>query len=300
MNELIDILKTRYQTAMESVSDSLFYQNIHGYIDLIKTTPEFSSIMIKAEKEYGEKFYEIRIMCKDDEYENPRQHELVNHLERFSLYASHYCVMEVRIYWPIEYYKNPLPDEQHGDIPDIVAIILLRGFDVAKEMRLWSNKTLNSFNKWFKGERKYYEDHLRQFHTDFLTEVMKLKNEKPLEIPKVPENKIPLHFDERTGDFNFYNTTSNIAPATQEYKILYSLLHSESYLCEYLPLYKALFPSTTEIRKAHKDTLAQIIRNLKKDLGILPKTKTSNIDIFENFKNHSYRLIFKDIKENTE
>lgn len=35
LESLKDVLKTRYQAVMESPSNSLFYQNIHAYIDFI-------------------------------------------------------------------------------------------------------------------------------------------------------------------------------------------------------------------------------------------------------------------------
>ena len=108
MNKFINSLKTRYEAVLQSSSDPLFYQNIHAYIDFIKTTPALSAIMEKSEHDYHTKFIEKRNAGR---HENDiTYNEKISRLERFSLYASHYCVLEVRIYYPIEYYKNPPPE----------------------------------------------------------------------------------------------------------------------------------------------------------------------------------------------
>lgn len=49
MEGYIDTLELLYKSALESGSDSLFYQNIHRYIDYIKKNPELASIIDKRE-----------------------------------------------------------------------------------------------------------------------------------------------------------------------------------------------------------------------------------------------------------
>ena len=297
MSEYSDILKTRYEAVLQSDTDSRFYQNIHAYIDVIKTTPELSVIIDASERDYGTKFIDKnkpKLHDNDADY-----NEEISRLERFSLYASHYCILEVRIYYPIEYYKNP--PEEVGDRLDPATMLMLKGFDRTLKMGIWEKKELKTLNKWYDGERKYYENELKQFHADFLTELGKIQTKiLPIITKETPKISIPLDFDFRTGDFTFYKTTGTIAPATQEYKILCSLLNSESYLCAYLPLYKSLVPTATEIRKPHKETISQVVRNLKERLNILPKTESSNPDIFKNLQKVGYRLVFTDSKENTE
>ena len=179
MLEYSDILKTRYEAVTQSDSDSLFYQNIHAYIDFIKTTPELLAIIEKSEKEYGTKF----IDKNTSDY-----HERLSSFERFSLYASNYCLLEMRIYYPIEYYKNP-PDEA-GNQLDPVAILMLKGFDSATKMNLWGKSELKTLNKWYDGERKLYENALKQFHADFLTELGREKVK-----PTQQNTKLEITFD---------------------------------------------------------------------------------------------------------
>ena len=91
---------------------------------------------------------------------------------------------------------------------DPVALLMLKGFDRTVKMGIWSKENLRIHNKWFDGERKFYENELRQFHVDFLSEVEKLEVEdKKVEPQKEIKNpKIKIFIDDMQG---IYRETEN-------------------------------------------------------------------------------------------
>lgn len=306
MKGFIDSLNIRYEAVLKSSSDSVFYQNIHSYIDYIIKTPKLAEIVDRAGHDYRDKHSKIWETKTKYDNQGDIMEERTLKLERFNLYTSGYVTLLMRIYYPLEIYKTTNEDDKDQDP---CAILMLKGINSSRvkkymkeskyEVEKWYPKNIKMYNRWYDGQRKFYEDELRKFHIDFLSEVEKLEENNIAE-PAKTNSKIPLHINLRTGDFSFYKTTGTISLATQEFKILSALIKSEDYQSSYLSLYKALFPSTEEVRKTQRDTLAQIIRNLKETLGILPKKKLSNKDIFKNIPNIGYRLIFNSSKQNTE
>jgi len=300
---MIDILKIRYEAVIQSPTDTDFYNNVHEYIDWIVKTPQLNAVIEASAKEYRIKagqIWEGKTGEKKDSEERSRQ---MYKLERFNLYASVYCVLEGRIYFPLEDYKTT-NDPDYAQDPAV--FLMLKGIkDIPRkpwgklknEMpNRWSLKNLVIINSWYAGMRKEYESGLKQFHTDFLTAVERVKNNN---LPEV-NNKIPLRFNSKTGDFSYFNTRGTLALGTNEYKI-FSLLYSNTGIfVDYLKLYQVINNEINEVRKYHKETLSQVIRNLKEKLEILPKDKAINPDIFENTPKGGYRLISKDRIINTE
>jgi len=296
LESLKDTLNARYRAVFESPEDSYFYQNIHAYIDFIVKTPKLCAIIDKSDSDYHKEFTRIWTPRTDDEKENDLREERVYRTERFSLFASHYCTLLVRIYWPIEDYKNPEPEFE--DKLDPVAILMLRGFDRAVRMNLWRKETLKTYNRWFDGKRKMYENDLRQFHVDFLTAMQELEKDNTTEILPEPEKeKLPLVLHPRTGDFSFYGTRGNFVPTGQEFKVLNTLYNSPDYQASYLDLLKSFKPHLETASKPDKQELYLIINRIKEKLCILPKCKNINFDIFDNVQKLGYRLVFKASEE---
>lgn len=299
-----EILKLRYQAVLESPTDSLFYRNIHAYIDLIVKTPELSAIVDESEEETREKHAKIWSTHTEDENELDDREERTYKLEHFSLFGSHYVTLLVRIYDPLEDYMNT---EELDRDQDPSVLIMLKGLKnvLAKKwdktprgMLKWNPKNLKKYNRWFDGQRKYYENELRQFHVDFLTEVWR-HGDKEI-IPRPPKNRIQLSLNPRTGDFAFHYTNSNFSPATPEFKVLSALYNDKDYQATYLALIQAYRPNITEDSKSQKDDLYSVIKNIKEKLNILPASETSNPDIFQNIKNIGCRLVSKADEVNPE
>ena len=205
MKDIVDRLKIRYEAALQSSSDSLFYQNVHAYIDFIVKTPVLSAIMDKGEEEYHNKHSEIVHVRALTDQKADEKEQLINRLERFSLLAAHYCTLLIKIYNPIEDYKNSTePDAEQ----DPVALLMLKGIKNINTQR-WGQKTLEIYNGHYDGKRKSYEDDLRQFHVDFLTEIEKVETIK--EKPKISfdkENSI-LHIDDKDVHIKLKNDKPN-------------------------------------------------------------------------------------------
>ncbi len=162
---------------------------------------------------------------------------------------------------------------------------MLRGINQIKT-NLWGRETIKQCSKWYTDKRKDYEDRLKQFHNDFLMEVEKngISSKKDL---------VALTLNDQTGSFIFYKTKGDLSPNGQEFKVLNTLLNSKNHQVNYLNLLKSYNHNIVTVSKISKYNLYVVIRNIKRKLAILPKTKNSNTDIFENKKNFGYRLIFQ-------
>ena len=307
MKELVDVLKTRYETAINSKSDSLFYRNVHEYVDWIFKNPKLNSILENNSNEYRIKHGDIWEHKSYTEKELKEKSRQTYKLESFSLYVNNFVDLEMRIYWPIEIYKT---SDEPDYLQDPFAVMLLNnGYSnlPIKEWRklsfeknrpdLWGKSNLETYDNWFKGKRENYEIKLKQFHADFLTEISRVNTQDLFETQK---EELPLKLNFRTGEFTYCKTSGTIPLKTKEFKVLSLFLYSKDYFSDYLSLCKATSQCITEVRKAHKDELAQTIKDLKMRLKILPKTKTSNPDIFKVIKKVGYQLIFKGKTENTE
>lgn len=206
MYKYMDMLKTRYEAVLQSSSDSLFYQNVDRYIEYIVKTPALAEIMDKAEKAYNTEFPEIWDSKTNNEEEIKKRAERTSKLERFNLYASHYVTLKVRIYDPLEDYKTTNEDDKDQDP---VALLMLNGIKnsrIQKYMKeakadfdKWNPKHVKSYNEWYEGQRQWYENQLKQFHVDFLSEVAKI--EIPIEEKNIlpTTSKIIIVIDDKKG-----------------------------------------------------------------------------------------------------
>lgn len=206
MTDLAESLNTRLNLAVQSTSDRDFYQCLYHYFDFIEKTPELKKIFEDSEKDYSEKHgkrWEKRPMT-DDEAEEAESQTIK--LERFNLYAVG-CTIYVRIYLPIDDYKNTdAPDNKQ----DPVALLLVRGMDYTVKLKKWSEKTLKIYNKWFDGKRNLYESELKRFHVMLLDELAKPKprtTSKP-EIIFDKENSI-LKIDDKEVHIKLKNDLPN-------------------------------------------------------------------------------------------
>jgi hypothetical protein len=296
MNPLIESLRTRYQAVLESGSDSFFYQNLHHYFDLVEKTPESSHLLEESQREYAQKHGKLWEHRRYSEEEADKRAELTFRLERFNLYACS-ATIYVRIYLPIEDYKN---SEEPEIKQDPAAVLMIRGMDkispqYEKESPIkWGRKKLRVLNKWYDGKRPYYEKELRQFH---LLLVGALEHTS---LPPAPKFESVLDFDQNTGDFIYLKKKGTLNPATQPYKILRTLVDSQNTSATYLTLWRSLYPEAQDVSKSQKQLLSLVIRNLKRELGILPEGTGCNPDIIKNVPKHGYRLILKGQKTSPE
>lgn len=300
------LLTTRLQAAVNSATEQRFYQNVHAYIDTIMKDDRGRQIMEDAERAYMQGHYELwGVRTEDEEVVDERARQTYK-LERFNLYADKFVGMYVRIYLPIEDFKN-----SHAPLhtQDPVALVALYGHK-SKLLDEWahggqrsmppkeSRRKLKVYYKWFVGKRDKYTEDLKQFHADFLTAYAYYESDLDVAVPQ--SLKPPIVINQRTGDFTFYNISDTFNPRTKEYKVLISLLNSKDYFLEYPELISSYRHYKQEQAKATlKPELTQVIKNIKIKLGILQSDNPSP-DIIENVKNLGYRLITRDSIETPE
>lgn len=269
MNNLVDSLKTRYDAVFASTSDREFYQNVHHYFDLIHKTPSLNKIFEDSENDYRTR----HIAVNDDKSLTYEEHaELVARVERFSLWANAAYLL-ARVYDPLEDYKNSLEPE---DRQDPMALLMMKGIK-GIHTKKWSRENLKTYNRWYDGQRPRYETDLRQTHLMLLSEIEKKGSEAI-----VPEKKEAAHyFNPATGEFHYDTAQTVFNPSTQAYKVMTKLLSTPNMSATHLELWRSLYPGATEVTKTQKGKLSLIVRNIKKSLGILPKTATSCPDFIK-------------------
>lgn len=288
MDTLVENLNIFLKTALESNSDSNFYQSIYYYFDYIEKTPTLRNILTESQKEYANKHTKLWEGRPFSEKKASEAEAQTLKLERFNLYAIS-AGLYVRIYLPISDYRNTIePDTEQ----DPVAILMLRGIKYAISLNKWKKETLYLYNRWFDNKRKNYEEELRNFHVEFISKIKDTKD-NILFNEEIKKEENPLFLNINTGDFRFYKTSGNFSPNGQEFKVLKTLYESTNYQSKYLTLIQSYNPNIESDSKVYRDGLSLVIRNIKRNLKILPKNKKSNFDIFKNIKKFGYRLIFK-------
>ena len=111
------------------------------------------------------------------------------------------------------------------------------------------------------------------------------------------KDNVELKFNKENGDFIFGRVDGNFALETNEYKVFLCLLENPSHQAEYKTLLKLMYPDKEfreQLKKYQVERwgLDSIIRNIKNGLGILPKKKSKNKDIFRSLRKwKGYRLI---------
>jgi len=271
-------LQTRYDAVFQSSSDSLFYQNLHHYFDLIEKTPSLKRLIDESQKEYSERHSGVwRERPKTDE-EGDVKAELTDRVERFNLYAQG-CTMYMRVYMPIEDYKHSTEPE---DKQDPVALLMLRGIDRIFTKK-WSRERLELYNRWFDGKRPFYEKELRQFHLLLIAAMENMESVEPEVVQERSVPKIPIQFNDRTGDFEYLGKRDTLTPKSQEYKVFTVLLDSEDNHATYLDLIRAMHPSAKGDTKSERADLYKVIRRLEKKIGA---------NVFKNMRRVGYRLVF--------
>lgn len=241
MSSLTDSLKTRYDAVFQSDTDSLFYQNLHHYFDLVEKTPELHALIEASQKEYAEKHGAIwgREKCKTDDEADDKA-ERTSRLERFNLYARS-AMIYVRVYLPIEDYKNN-DEPEHEQDP--VAVLMLRGINrvsprFAKTNPFkWGRDKLKLYNRWFDGKRGEYEKELRQFHL-LLLDAM----EKQTDVPVSKE----ATFDAEQSVLKIGSSPVRITlkndKTNAHYVLEYIFRHGKANVADYTDILREQFPN---------------------------------------------------------
>jgi len=200
------------------------------------------------------------------------------------------CALEVRMYRQLKnYYVTKEPDM----LQDPYAVALVKGIDYAskvcsqRDYGQSKKEIIKGFNNWFKNQRNSYEQELSIFHVQFINEVE--KQEEPEKVQTIEKRKNKHFLDIGTGDFMYLGKKGNFPTSGQEFKVLKTLLDSPDNKATYTALVNS-YSSVTKASKVDKARLYIIVRNIKRELGVLPKNKLSNTDPFNAIRGEGYRL----------
>jgi len=288
MPSVLDSLKTRYEAMLQADTEARFYQNVHLYWDYILRTPALNDVLVASEKEYRQKHGTMWTGPAQTDEEADDHMERTIRLERFNLYAVG-CTTLVRIYYPLDDYQKSLHESEFEQDPR--AVVMMRGVDrinpdyAKKNPFKWGRDIIRSFGKWYTGQRPRYEGELKQFQLMLIDAIEKSQSVKaePVQKPAAPE--IPLKFNFHTGDFSLYGAEGNFSPASQEFKVLTTLLNSSEYQATFLELIQAAYSPEKEATKSNKALLYKIIDGIKNKLGV---------SVISNVPRVGYRLIFNE------
>ena len=291
MNLLAGINK-RYDIMMASKTEQSFYLNAYQYYDYIFTNPKLAQIYSEGGRAYRLKATDIWDgYDKTDLEKCSHQTQLASKMESADMLCNG-CALEVRLYRPLKhYYETSEPDMLQD--PYMVAIV--KGIDYASKVcsqryggyRENKKDIVKGFNNWFKNQREYYEQELSIFHVQFINEIEKLEKPQKNKVLIKTESKPFLDLD--TGDFTYLGKEGNFPTSGQEFKVLNTLLNSPHHKASYTTLVNS-YGSVSKASKVDKARLYIIVRNIKRELGVLPKNKHSNTDPFNAVRNEGYRL----------
>jgi len=133
---------------------------------------------------------------------------------------------------------------------------------------------------------KNFKQRYNKYKTKFLS-VQKTTEKKETEpdILSIQLKSGLLTLNKDTGLVRLNDFETSINPSSQEFKVLLKLMSNKNYQATYKDLLGE------NVSKVNKRILSFVIRNIKKNLGILPTKKAKNKDIIKNIKNYGYRLI---------
>ena len=274
--EIVNLLDRHLKAIEDSQSDAECYKHIHGFIKLLLETPTLKVILDAEEDRFRHEmqFTEDNLKVEEENF-----------------YQAYFVSSYVRIYLPIKHYWNSdEPDEQQ----DPLALLLLWGRDQPRTKR-WINghefftarerkKTLRTYERWFDHGRQEYVQEIKNLHLAVVSELA--KGTTTVE-PRQAQELFVL--DTISGDFRLGELTGTLNVSTQEFRVIATLYTAENYRAPYLELINCL-KKIDKVTKPDKESLGIMIRNLKMKLGILPKDKRVNEDIFINEVHYGYRL----------
>lgn len=112
------------------------------------------------------------------------------------------------------------------------------------------------------------------------------KNEHEIVLGKLKFNKI-------SGDFVLGRVNGNFPPDTQEFKVVLKVLTSSYFQAKDSELLKEMYPDYQgEFGKYKKMQLQGLLKKIKRIMGILPRNKRKNDDIFHRLKSwKGYKIV---------
>ena len=145
---------------------------------------------------------------------------------------------------------------------------------------------------YFEINGKKLKERLKEASNKEITEEIQTKDQTRNNlIIRYTKEGVELKFNQENGDVRFGKAEGNLAPDTGEYKVFLYLLRAPSHMAKYADLLKLITGKALLERLALDST----IRNIKRELKILPQKQSLNKDIFRTQKSwKGYRLMVID------
>ena len=107
------------------------------------------------------------------------------------------------------------------------------------------------------------------------------------------DNKISFH--KKTGDLIWNGKIFKFEPGQQKFNFLRKLFTSDEHQADFLTLSTAMkitisLTPNGEPEESTRRAVQGVLKKIKRDLNIIPKSKKSNPDIFKNIKNFGYKI----------
>jgi len=128
------------------------------------------------------------------------------------------------------------------------------------------------------------------FVGDKISSLLKKYKSNRLVISESEKSNTNLHFNIETGQYQYFGMKGLLSPDSREFKVFKTLYTSANYMATYKTIIRS-YMGEVQISKSHKIELGETLKSLKRKFGILPKTKKSHPDFFQNASKHGYKLV---------
>ncbi len=177
MENLTNTLQSLYDTALQSEIDSVFYQSIHDYLDVLVKTPELSTLIEKESQKLKNKLREIK---NDPVLPQRKKVKLIERTEQLSVYKD-YINLYSTIYVPLE-------DQANGIDVDSNALYYILGIEALSE------KDQAHVGWSFKKHHEDYEKYFKDLHAKLLPLIEKMEVKK--DVIEIPHKKPIITFND--------------------------------------------------------------------------------------------------------
>lgn len=284
-------LERLYRLAKSATATTNFYNQVYKYIDFIKQSPFLVALLEEDDKQLH--IYDVQ---KHDDI--PEQQKGENDFEYFlkrmkhmdsgaKSFVSHlYFMLNHHIYDLIDWHKTK-------DFQTEEASIMLNGkkkVTIADKLEKYLNRHKvigydnTDFNQKYINNFPFWKSLLNDFHKNLLEKIAEAELNTVLE--QQGEIVLTLHTN---GDFVYLKKKDNLNPKNDEYKLLYALIKAHKYTMSYEEIAIKIF-GKIELASKPREEIRQLVKRLKRELGI---TSTTRHKLIESITNIGYHLVFQ-------
>lgn len=284
-------LEKLYGLAKSATATTHFYNQVYKYIGYINQSSFLMQILDEDEKEmqiHDREKYKTLPQQQEDESDHTYFLKRMRHMnsgEHF--FTSHlFFLLNHNIFDILDWhYTDNLPTEE--------AIVMLNGkkkISIIDKLEKRFNRqdmirhSSEDYNEKYITDFPIWKNILINFHTKLLKKIEETK------LKTTPEEKGEIVLRLYTnGDFTYLKNKGNLNPKNKEYKLLYVLIKSNKYTVSYIDIANKIFRNI-ELASKPREEIRQLVKRLKRELGI---TSTTRHKLIESITNTGYHLVFQ-------